>query len=112
MLCVVWVGRILTICHRCALLRLDILLKRRCTMFIFDILRGRMNSANLLLALDLNTPRYRTRGFEFLRIGFHCMNYEVHEPMSAVMREFNEGIGLFNFILNRNQFMNRLNLTL
>jgi hypothetical protein len=30
----------------------------------------RMNSQNLLSTLDLNTPRYRTRGFEFFRIGF------------------------------------------
>jgi hypothetical protein len=57
-----------------------------------------MNSPNLLSALDLNTPRYRTRGSEFLRIGFHRTNYEVHEPMSVAMREFNEGFGLFDFI--------------
>jgi hypothetical protein len=70
MLCVVWVGRIFMICHRmyelrCALLRLDTLMKR-CSiariMFIFDILSGRMNSPNLLSALDFNTPRYRNRG--------------------------------------------------
>jgi hypothetical protein len=71
-----------------------------------------MNSPNLLSALDLNTPRYRTRGSEFLRIGFHRTNYGVHEPMSAAMREFNEVIGLFDFILTRNQFVNRLKLTL
>jgi hypothetical protein len=101
--------------HRCALLRLDTLVKRRsiaCIMFIFEILSGRMNSPNLLSALDLNTPRYRTRGSDFLRIGFHRTNYGVHEPMSAAMREFNEVIGLFDFILTRNQFVNRLKLTL
>jgi hypothetical protein len=102
--------------HRCALLRLDTLVKRRsiaCIIFIFDILSGRMNSINLLMsALDLNTPRYRTRGSEFLRIGFHRTNYGVHEPMSAAMREFNEVIGLFDFILARNQFVNRQKLTL
>jgi hypothetical protein len=109
--CVGWVGRILMIYHRTT----DTLVKRRsiaCIMFIFDILSGRMNSPNLLSALDLNTPRYRTRGSEFLRIGFHRTNYGVHEPMSAAMREFNEVIGLFDFILTRNQFMNRLKLTL
>jgi hypothetical protein len=60
--------------HGCALLRLDTLVKRRsvaCIMFIFDILSGRMNSPNLLSALDLNNPRYRTRSSEFLRIGLH-----------------------------------------
>jgi hypothetical protein len=53
--------------HRCALLRLETLVKRRsitCIMFIFDVLGGRMNSLNLLSALDLNTPRYQTRGSE------------------------------------------------
>jgi hypothetical protein len=66
-------------------------------MFIW--IYGRMNSPNLLSALDLNTPRYRTWGSEFHRIGFHRTNYGVHEPMSAAMREFNEVIGLFDFIL-------------
>jgi hypothetical protein len=64
--------------YRCALLRLDTLVKRRsiaCIMFIFDVLGGKMNSPNLLSALNLNIPRYRARGSEFLRIAFHRMNY-------------------------------------
>jgi hypothetical protein len=81
-------------------------------MFIFDILSGGMNSSNLSSALDLNFPRYRTRGSEFLRIGFHRTNYGVHEPISAAMSEYNEVIGLLDFILTRNQFMNCLKLTL
>jgi hypothetical protein len=102
--------------HRCALLRLNKLVKRRsitCIMFIFDILGGRMNSPILLSALDSNTPRYRTRRSEFIRIGFHRMNYGVHEPLSAAMHELNEVIGQFDFILTRNhQFLNRFRLTL
>jgi Reverse transcriptase (RNA-dependent DNA polymerase)/Endonuclease-reverse transcriptase len=100
---------------RCALLRLETLAKRRsvaCIMLIFDILSGRVSSPNLLSVLELNTPRYQTRDSEFLRIGFHRTNYGVHEPMSAAMRGFNEVIGLFDFILTRNQFINRLKLTL
>jgi hypothetical protein len=99
--------------HRCALLRLDTLVKRRsiaCIMFIFDILSGRMNALNLLSSLDLNTPRYWARGSKFLRIGFHRTNYRVHEPMSAAIYEVNEVIDLFDFLLTRNQFMNRLKL--
>jgi hypothetical protein len=45
--------------HRCTLLLLDTLVKMRsiaCIMFIFDVLGGRMNSPNLLSALDLKTP--------------------------------------------------------
>jgi hypothetical protein len=61
-----------------------------CIMFILDILSGRMNSPNLLSALDLNTPQYQTQGSEFLRIGFHHTNYGFHETMSAAMREFYE----------------------
>jgi hypothetical protein len=102
--------------HRFALLRLDTLMKRRskaCIMFIVDNLSGRMNSPNLLSALDLNTARYRTRGLEFLWIGFHRTNYRNHEPTSAAIRKFNEVIGrLDEVILTRNQFMNRLKLTL
>jgi hypothetical protein len=77
---------------RCALLHLDTLAKRRSiasVMFIFDVLRGRMNSRNLLSVLDLITPRYPTRGTEFLRIDFHRTNCGLHEPMSDAMRQFN-----------------------
>jgi hypothetical protein len=75
MLCVVWVGRILTICHhKSVFLCLDTLVKRSFIafiIFILYILSCKMNSPNFLSALDLNTPRYRTRSSEFLRIGFH-----------------------------------------
>jgi hypothetical protein len=71
-----------------------------------------MNSPTLLSALDLNTPRYRTQGSEFLQIGFHRTNNGVLLPMSAAMRAFNKVIGLFGFILTRNQFINHLKLTL
>jgi hypothetical protein len=90
---------------RCALLLLDTLIKRRsiaCVMFIFDVLR--VNSPNLLSLLDLITPRYPTRGTEFLRIDFHRINYGLHEPMSGAMRQFNEVIGLLDFDLTRDQF--------
>jgi hypothetical protein len=65
MLCVVWVGRIFTICYRM--------------------------SIGVLFRWDS----------EFLRISFHRTNYGVHEPMYAAMREFNEVISLFDFILTR-----------
>jgi hypothetical protein len=88
--------------HRCALLRLDTLAKRRSIafiLFVFDILGDRMNSPKLLSALDTNTPRYRNRGSKLLRFSFHCTNYGAHDD-------------LFDFILTRYQFMNRLKLTL
>jgi hypothetical protein len=100
---------------RCALLHLYTLAKRRsvaCMMFIFDVLNGRVNSPGLLSVLNLIAPRYSTRGTEFLRIDFHRTNYGVHEPLSSAMRQFNEVIGLFDFGLTRDQFLNRLRLTL
>jgi hypothetical protein len=84
----------------CALLHLKILTKRRsiaCVMFIFDVLKGRVNSPNLLSVFDLITPRYPTRSVEFLRIDFHQTNYGIHEPMSSAMQHFNEIIGLFDW---------------
>jgi hypothetical protein len=79
-------------------------------MFIFDVLSGRVNSPGLLSVLNLIAPRYSTRGTEFLRIDFHRTNYGVHEQMSSAMRHFNEVIGLFDFGLTRDQFLNRLRL--
>jgi hypothetical protein len=63
-------------------------MKRRsiaCVMFIFDVLSGRVNSPNLLFVLDLITPRYPTRGAEFLRVDFHRTNDGTLEPMSNAM---------------------------
>jgi hypothetical protein len=81
-------------------------------MFIFDVLSGRVNSPKLLSVLDLITPRYLTRGTEFLRIDFHQTNYGLHEPMLGAMRQFNKVIGLFDFDQTRDQFLNFLRLTL
>jgi hypothetical protein len=98
-----------------ALLHLDTLTKRwaiACVMFISDVLSGRVNSPNLLPVLDLITPRYPTRGTKFLSIDFHQTNYGIHESMSSAMRQFNEVIGLFDFGLTRDEFLNHLRLTL
>jgi hypothetical protein len=65
-----------------------------------------VNSPNLLSVLNLIAPRYPTRGTEFLRIDFHRTNYGLSEPMSDAMRQFNEVIGLFDFGLTRDQFLN------
>jgi hypothetical protein len=78
----------------CVLLRLDTLVKRRS---IACIPNGRMNSPNLLSALDLNNPRYRTRGSEFLRIGLHRTNYGVHEPMPAACASLTSSLVRFHF---------------
>jgi hypothetical protein len=61
-----------------------------------------------LSVLDLITPRYSSRGAEFLRFDFHRTNYGIHEPMSRAMRQFNEVIGLFDFGLTQDQFLYRL----
>jgi hypothetical protein len=82
-----------------------------CVIFIFDVLSGRVNSPNLLSVLDLITPRYPTHDTDFLRIDFHQTNYGIHEPMLSAMRQFNEVIGLFDFGLSRDRFLNRLTLT-
>jgi hypothetical protein len=88
MLYVVWVGQTCMIWghapyeDRCAVLHLDTFSKRRsiaCVMFIFDVLSGWVTSSSLLSVLDLITPRYPTRGTEFLRIDFHRTNYGIHE---------------------------------
>jgi hypothetical protein len=102
MLCVVRVERKFSIFHR---MSKDVVF---CALTFLD----RRNSTNLLSVLESNTPRYQTRDSKFLKFGFHCMNYEVHQLMSAAMCEFNEVIGLFDYILTRNQFINHPMLTL
>jgi hypothetical protein len=84
----------------------------RLLVMFFDVLSWRVNSPSLLSVLDLITPRYPTRVTDFLRIDFHRTNYGLHEPMLGAMRQFNEVIVLFDFGLTRDQFLNRLRLTL
>jgi hypothetical protein len=72
----------------------------------------RVNSPNLLSVLNLITPLDQTRGTEFLCIDFYRTNYGLHDPMLGEMRQFNDVIGLFDFGLTRDQFLNRLRLTL
>jgi hypothetical protein len=96
---------------RCSLIRLETLAERRanaCIMFIFDILSGRVNSPNLLSLIIINAPCYHTRTNDFLRVGFQCPNYGVHEPLNGAIQSFNEFAGLFDLHLSRNPFFNRL----
>jgi hypothetical protein len=73
-------------------------------MFVFAVLSGRDSSSNLLSLV--NAPRYHTWGGDFLRIDFHCTNYDVHEPLNDVVRHFDEVAGLlFDFNFSRNQFL-------
>jgi hypothetical protein len=90
-------------CAHCGIVRVHITLFFQCEWEI--------KLPKLVAVLDLITPRYLTRGTEFLRIDFHRTNYGIHEPMFSAMRQFNVVIGLFDFGLSRDQFMNRLRLT-
>jgi hypothetical protein len=59
-----------------------------------------------------DAPFYILTPPQFLHIVFHRTNYGLHEPMLSAMRQFNEVIGLFDFGLTRDQFLNHLRLTL
>jgi hypothetical protein len=59
-----------------------------CVMFVFDVLSGRIGSPNLLFLVNVITPRYRTRGGNFLRIDFHRSNYGVHGPLNDAVWHF------------------------
>jgi hypothetical protein len=96
---------------RCALIRLEILAKRRanaCVMFIFDILSGRVNSTNLLSLISINAPWYHTWTSDFLLVDFHRTNYGIHKPLNGAVQSFNEFAGLFDLHLSRHQFFDRL----
>jgi hypothetical protein len=60
-----------------------------------------VGKAFVMLVGEVITPRYPTRGTDFLRIDFHRTNYENQEPMSSAMRQFNEVIGLFAILFGR-----------
>jgi hypothetical protein len=92
---------------RCSLLDLDTLTKRLsivCVMFIFDVLSGRVNSPNLLSVSAV--PSFCVlisieRTMEFMN--------QCRVRCDSLMRSF---IGLLDFGLTRDQFLNRLKQTL
>jgi hypothetical protein len=54
----------------------------------------------------ISDSRYRVSAY-----WFPSNELWLHEPMSSAMRQFNEVIGLLDFGLTRDQFLNRLRLT-
>jgi hypothetical protein len=74
----------------------------------FDLLSGKIDSPKLLSQINLSVPSYPTRGREFLFVEFHRTNYGIYEPINAAVRGFNELVGLFDFNITRDTFLNRI----
>jgi hypothetical protein len=95
MLCVVWVGQTCMIYQRIkpdALFCILTPLQKGDRSLVCCLFSMFWVGEWELSVLDLITPRYPTRGTEFLRIDFHRTNYGLHEPMLGAMWQYNEAV--------------------
>jgi hypothetical protein len=72
------------------------------------LLISKIDSSYLLSQICLSVPSYLTRSREILHVEFHRTNYGDFEPVNATINGFNEYVGLFEFGLTRDIFLNRL----
>lgn len=99
--------------ERCASIEIEPLWRRRINlnvMYVFDLLRGRINSPNLASKIRFNNPVREFRVNEFLVVDFHRTDYGQHEPMNSIIRMFNAFSQLYDESLTRNVFRSRVRL--
>ena len=68
-------------------------------LFVFDVLKGRIDSLKLLSLLDINilVPVQRLRNHSFICIPNRRTNYALFEPVLCISSLFNEVYYLFYF---------------
>lgn len=77
---------------RCGSIGMETLSRRRLNlsaMFVFDLLRGRVDSSELRSKLRINVPSRQLRCEPFLILDSHRTNYGLYEPVNSVARAFN-----------------------
>lgn len=85
--------------ERCELLKLEALSARRvkqCALFVFDLLKGRINTPDLLGKLNVSVPLRSLRNHQFIRLERHRTDYGFFEPITNMSRIFNRLLVLLN----------------
>lgn len=98
---------------RCKSIGMETLFRRRLNlsaMFVFDVLRERINSPSLSLKIRLNEPERSLRSVDYLLLDRHRTNYGLFEPITNVSRTFNMFSHLYDLLVTRNQFRSRVRL--
>lgn len=96
---------------RCESLRIQSLSNRRddiCSMFIYDVITDKINSAAILGKLDFHAPSRSLRNHLVFRPKNSRTNYARSEPVRRACTIFNSVSSLFDFNVSRFVFKKRL----
>lgn len=89
---------------RCRLIHLDTLQVRRNvsrSLFIADVLQGRIDCSAILEAVNLNVRPRALRNNSMLRLPFRRTNYGLNSALLGIQRTFNRVASVFDFNLSR-----------
>ena len=75
-----------------------------CYCFMFDLFFGRIDSSHILLLINFTVPMVSLRSSNLLRFNFHRTDYGYFEPITNMVRFFNDVGYLFDFSMSRFQF--------
>lgn len=90
---------------RCKSIGIETLQHRRinlCALFVFDMVRGRINAAILLSKFNVPTRPLRNTNYPLL--DRHRTNYELFEPVTNMSRIFNKCSHLYSDSITRQVF--------
>ena len=96
---------------RCKLLGIDSLANRRkaaCSIFVYNILVGRINCPDLLELIGASVPSRTLRFYNFLHIPFHRCNYGTMEPLTNWIINFNMVYELIDYNFSREVVVDRI----
>jgi hypothetical protein len=96
---------------RCKMLGLSSLYHRRIvfdSIFIFDLLTGKIRCSELLQEVSFNVNPHRTRNASLLYCRAHRTIYGFNAPLKRCLRNFSKFNEVFDFNLSRSQFRNRI----
>lgn len=96
---------------RCQSIKIEPLWRRRINLnvlFVFDLLRNRLDAPDLLSRIRLKIPVRSFRSAEFFVIDFHRTDYGQHEPVNSMLRMFNAFSSCYDSVVSRNVFRDKV----
>ena len=92
--------------NRLQLLNLNTLQRRRDvtdTLFIFKVLTGNIDDPQILSVIDFNLRTFNSRTHDILISRYHRTNYGMHEPISRMVRLFNDAKKYIDFHIDKEE---------
>lgn len=92
---------------RCESIGIESLSRRRINLgakFVFDVLTGRVDSADLASRFQVNDPTRALRNTSFLILARHRSNYGLYEPVNNLSRIFNMFAHFYSDSIDRSAY--------